>query len=765
MEEEFEKSELVDINQIRTKKLKKNDKIIKKDDLSISVDPIPHLIKPMKKPITLHSSMSYIISNYPNMNQKMNKIHHIAKNKIGLYLINQNLQQHNSTPHEKCIMIINDLINSKETHFTSVFKDYLIYDYNEEFLRGYFSKNDCRDVLPKFYEYYKNYLNFFCKGTFASFYANNMMQEYGEYQAEIYYNINYVKKEGIKKKEKKGNIDEKNIEETENNKQNNISSLISFRTFFTKSIENSIRRVKNSKDEILYKKNMQELSNIKPVNDNKENTIYLPENTTVSIDDVITKKSSIVNIIDLMKKKNKKNFSNKNKSKKIELIINNKKLNHNDNKNFMKRKFIKSFSKTTSNLNDKKKKKITNIYSKSKKNLSGNKGSNTKYNNDNNKISTSSNFIKYIDILSSKKNIKSNVGKVKIPKNELILSSTKIIKKKRKSINNINNIPQLNTNTNVYSNPLFPKNISKGSKNKNKNSNISKSNLSLKIKNFYHKIKKVNNTSSLYPLSTSKSKSNRNNSNNNKKSRMKDKSLSKNQKANKYIYMKQKIGKQKKLKGTSFSPRNNCAHNKSLSYSTLNNCNININNNIILSNNYFNNKHGCLQQQISNSSKRLLDKNLAQKKSKLKNNNSRPLTSRNIQIDLDKYKTEENILNSIVLHGASYKILKNKSNIDNNNIQYTSFRKGNNKRLLINQSNLFKNKKNFKEHNNKKNLTLKDIPFNNKARSNLYSNYSNRIKKLQLDDESNSTNKVFKELNIKINNNNQNKVIFDYKKK
>lgn len=29
------------------------------------------------------------------------------------------------------------------------------------------------------------------------------MQEYGEYQAEIYYNINYVKKEGIKKKEKK----------------------------------------------------------------------------------------------------------------------------------------------------------------------------------------------------------------------------------------------------------------------------------------------------------------------------------------------------------------------------------------------------------------------------------------------------------------------------------------------------------------------------------------------------------------------------------
>jgi hypothetical protein len=62
-------------------------------------------------------------------------------------------------------------------------------------------------------------------------------------------------------------------------------------------------------------------------------------------------------------------------------------------------------------------------------------------------------------------------------------------------------------------------------------------------------------------------------------------------------------------------------------------------------------------------------------------------------------------------------------------------------------------------------LTLKDIPFNNKARSNLYSNNSNRIKNLQMDDESNSTKKVYKDLNIKISNNNQNKVIFDYKKK
>ena len=292
------------ISQINKKYPKNNSsKTQKCKDFSISEDPIPHLIMPSKKPITLHTSMSYIISNFTKMKVDLNKFQHKAKNKISLYLINQNLQQYNSTPTEKNIMLINDLIHSKETHFTSLFKDYLIYDYKEEFLRGYFNINDCKEVLPKFYEYYKNYLTFFCKGTFSSFYVNSMMQEYGEFQAEIYYNINYVKKEAISKKGKKGNFDEINPEQS----KNNISGLISFRTFFTKSIEMNIKNDVNSKNEITKKEKKLELSNIKPLkNDENNNTIFLPENTTISIDDVITKKSSIIDIIDLMKNKNKK---------------------------------------------------------------------------------------------------------------------------------------------------------------------------------------------------------------------------------------------------------------------------------------------------------------------------------------------------------------------------------------------------------------------------------------------------------------------------
>ena len=38
--------------------------------------------------------------------------------------------------------------------------------------------------------------------------------------------------------------------------------------------------------------------------EDKENTIYLPDNSTISLEDIITKKNSIKQIIDLMKNRN-----------------------------------------------------------------------------------------------------------------------------------------------------------------------------------------------------------------------------------------------------------------------------------------------------------------------------------------------------------------------------------------------------------------------------------------------------------------------------
>ena len=750
--EEVESEEYIGDNNFYLSEKKNNDFIISEE--------IPNLINTQKDPLSKYISQPYIIPSLPNTNINNRKqIQYVSKNRLNLYLINQNLQQHNSTPGMKDLMIINNLISSKETHFTSLFKDYLISDYKEEFLKGYFNIDQCTEVIPQFYDYYKNYLHFFCKGTFTSFEINSMIQEYGENQAQIYYNINYRKKERNKNKD---NTNEKNIDDIDdsgNNSNYNDSKKIDLVSFFTKSVENSIKKIKTSYEKKILSKKDKELSNIKPLkNSNKENTINLPDNSTVSTDDLITKKSSILNIIDLMNKKDKNKKSNMNKKKKMEIIlIDNKKIKKKRNI-ITNNKHINSFSKTISKLKENSLNKIKDIKNKTKKSISKNKGNNIKINNvvsKKNIIFSSSNYIKYIDILKTKKNNKNNMPGIKKSKYKLVLSTTRNLKNKKY----FDNIPSLNINDNINNFILLSNNnISnnhKGSKTKNSN----KINSSKKTKYFYQKIKIANNSSLLNPLSTSRKKINKNIIN--KKSEPKDKSKTKIINTNNNFYYKKNTSNHSKiLKGISFSPRSNYTHNKSLSNSTVNNCNININNNIILSNNFFGHKNMFFQQKMNNSGKKFTSKNLIPKKYKI-NHNSRSITSRNIKIDLEKFKTDENIVNSIILHSSNNKLSKIK--ISENAIQIPSFRKSNNYEKLIKQRTLFKLKKYNININNKKNLTQKDIPAMYNTRSIL--NKNNSSKKIRINGEFSYNNKTHKNLYLKSINNNQKKIIFDYKKK
>ena len=116
---------------------------------------------------------------------------------------------------------------------------------------------------------------------------------------------------------------------------------------------------------------------------------------------------------------------------------------------------------------------------------------------------------------------------------------------------------------------------------------------------------------------------------------------------------------------------------------------------------------------------------------------------------------------------SSKTLLKNKNDRNENNIQYTSFRKSNNKEINNNKNryvfiNNNKNRYVFKakkiNNNNKanKNLILKDVLNLNKTKSCLNKN-----------NEYNSLTKTNKTIYIKNNNNgnNQRKFIFEYKKK
>ena len=89
--------------------------------------------------------------------------------------------------------ILDTLVFNKNTHYISIFKDFMVYDYIEEFLKRYYNKEECKDRLPRISQYYKNYLKFFCHPIFKNFQINSIIQNYGDDKAEIYYVNNYGK--------------------------------------------------------------------------------------------------------------------------------------------------------------------------------------------------------------------------------------------------------------------------------------------------------------------------------------------------------------------------------------------------------------------------------------------------------------------------------------------------------------------------------------------------------------------------------------------
>ena len=171
-------------------------------------------------------------------------------------LINNQLQKYNSTPLQKNIMIINDIIETKTNHFLAIFKDFLITDYIEEFLKRYFTIDECEELIPKFYLYYKNYLKFFCRGFFIDFKANKIVQDNGEYQAELYYNNNYCSRNTRNRKNKKEDNNSESIqsksksksETTQENKNNNtnLSKINKIKIIFSKSIRKRLGAVESS---------------------------------------------------------------------------------------------------------------------------------------------------------------------------------------------------------------------------------------------------------------------------------------------------------------------------------------------------------------------------------------------------------------------------------------------------------------------------------------------------------------------------------------
>jgi len=94
-------------------------------------------------------------------------------------------------------LIMENLIFNKNTHLVSTFKDYMIWDYIEEFLKRYYKNTESDESVPKFASFYKNYLKFFCVPRFKDIYCNDMIHNYSEEKKQNYFIMKIIE---IKKK-------------------------------------------------------------------------------------------------------------------------------------------------------------------------------------------------------------------------------------------------------------------------------------------------------------------------------------------------------------------------------------------------------------------------------------------------------------------------------------------------------------------------------------------------------------------------------------
>ena len=373
-------------------------------------------------------------------------------------IISNNLAKYNTTQKEKNIMSINNLIKCKGCHYLALFKDYLIADYIDEFLRRIYSKRESIERIPKIYNYYKNYLKFFCKPTFIVSFANNIIKNYGDLNAEYFYKNNLDKK----KSKEKGKLLNQKINEN-NNDNNNINNEISlenkFKTpvgkiVFTKSIKNSIDNAYIDEFSLSEKKNKKNYQNDSESivkifgNDDDENNLMLNNNSLLLM----------INEIKDDKKGQNNNKKNKIREKTIKMY------NNNNNRY--------TFIETTSNKQSNNIKKRNNNINR---NISNLEKANTYMNNfhieslKNMVYSPKSNkkgvfFLKKDNNNKLERNLspKTGISKIeKIPKsqNSIIVNINININTNQEAINNNKNI--LNSNL-IYKSPSH--NISKSKK-------------------------------------------------------------------------------------------------------------------------------------------------------------------------------------------------------------------------------------------------------------------------------------------------------------
>ena len=397
--------------------------------------------------------------------------------------------KYNILPKEYTLIQLENFIRAKYCHSLAKFKEDLLFNYKQEFLKRFYKKKESQNKIPLFSQFYKAYLQFFCSPMLSELNLNELIEEMVERKAKVFYQNNYNEEEENKESKKFINtIFFTNKVRKDISRRNTLTDLskttIEFMTTSNKNSVNSYMSLNNLVNEIgdgkngyinsnfnIYNKNNINSNAIEKINNNN----YLKINKIKKINKFKIKEiNSYLNDKDNLQKK-RDIFKNSSKNTEVSSInekniteIRVKAINNNDINNTSSKNMTSINADMNSNKNEKSK----------DKNIS--KPLYHKINIVNNKIIIINNSRSKGNILkSSKDKIKKRSSQSRNIKNNFLSTynsnTTGIIESKDQTSNNSN------LNTNTYFVKTFKKNIyNKGLSTKNCHSMKTKSDYKIK---------------------------------------------------------------------------------------------------------------------------------------------------------------------------------------------------------------------------------------------------------------------------------------------
>ena len=189
-----------------------------------------------------HNSKKQGIETFINKSEILFKNNKIKPNQFTLEKIivsrfNKKYKRKYNPTHIYNELIMYTLLFNKNTHLVSVFKDYMIFDYVDEFLKRFYNIKETLERLPKFAMFYKNYLTFFCQPSFCNFHYNGLIQKNREKKAEIFYNKNF------RENKKESGEDEGIIEDTDDEEEDGGADKSKIdKTIFNETVKKKIEK-------------------------------------------------------------------------------------------------------------------------------------------------------------------------------------------------------------------------------------------------------------------------------------------------------------------------------------------------------------------------------------------------------------------------------------------------------------------------------------------------------------------------------------------